>query len=382
MKPNRKPRGIGLFLLLFLGLFIAWASLFEIDETVRAQGLVIAQARNQVIQAADGGVLSALYVREGDRVTQGQVVAQLETGRARAGVEEVRANLISLEVAKTRALAEANGTEPNFDAYAEEFADAAAAQMALYLENRRALEQERSSILASLEIAHAELAAFEDLAETGDASRLEVMQKRRSVIELEGDLARAVSDYTIEARREIAKIEQDSASLRFQLQERQTALEHTRIESPVEGYVTSLELNTLGGVLRGGDQLMHITPANDPMLVEIKISPVDIGHLSLGLPVSVKFDAFESTIYGSLDGRLEYISPDTLSEQGPDGRTQTFYRGHVMLREDQQNTRLSISEVLRPGSSASVDIQTGSRSILVFLAKPVLRAFSGALTQR
>jgi len=111
------------------------------------------------------------------------------------------------------------------------------------------------------------------------------------------------------------------------------------------------------------------------------VPPPDIGHLSPDLPVAVRLDAFDASIYGALQGRLVYLSADTLSERGPDGREMTYYRGTVLIDAAQDNPRLS-ADLLRPGMTATADIRTGTRSVLTFLVKPIARAFSGALNQR
>jgi len=135
--------------------------------------------------------------------------------------------------------------------------------------------------------------------------------------------------------------------------------------------------------MRPGDELVQISPTESELIVEVQVSPVDIGQLSLGLPVTVKLDAFDSSIYGSVEGELIYLSSDTLNEQGPGGQTLTYYRGHVRLLPDFAETNPKFAGIaLRSGMTAGVDIRTGKRTILQFLGKPILRAFSGALTQR
>lgn len=382
MKNPERHSSIGFFLLIFVVGFIAWASLFQIDETVRAQGQVIAQTRTQIVQVADGGVLEKLFVQEGDSVAKGQQLARLETERARAGVNEVEAKLASLRVAKTRARAEADGITPNFSEFQANLPDSVSAQWNLYVENLNAFRQETASVKAALEIVQLELDTVGLLADNGDASQMEFMRTRREVIDLEGKLSTINSKYVVDARREIAKIEHEMSSLRFQLKEQQSLLEHTNIMSPVDGVITDLALNTLGGVLRGGDELMRIAPTGGTRLIQLRIPPVDIGNLQLGLPVSVRLDAFDYTIYGNLDGRLDYISADTLTDKDEDGRVSTYYRANIILSKVQPNDRLNVEQVLKPGITATVDIRTGNRSVLTFLAKPILRAFSGAMTEQ
>jgi adhesin transport system membrane fusion protein len=158
-------------------------------------------------------------------------------------------------------------------------------------------------------------------------------------------------------------------------------LEHTDLIAPVAGIVKYLRINTVGGVLRAGDELMQISPTESDMVIEAKVNPVDIGQLELGLPVLVKLDAFDFSVYGMLVGKLTYISSDTLVEQGPNGQSLSFYRVQVRLENQQSNQALA-RVALKPGMTSTIDIKTRTRSVLRYLLKPVIKTFSGALNER
>ncbi len=148
------------------------------------------------------------------------------------------------------------------------------------------------------------------------------------------------------------------------------------------GTVKLLRITTVGGVLRPGDELMQIAPDDDALILEAKVFPADIGQLNTGLPATVKLDAFDYSIYGMLQGTLTYISPDTLTETSPNGQIQSYYRVHIKLAPASNQIPKVRGLTLKPGMSASIDILTGTRSIFTYFAKPLLKAFSGALTER
>ena len=374
-------------LLLFAGLagFVLWAALFDIDQTVRAQGQVIPSARTQVIQAADGGVLEKLLVQEGQAVKAAQQLAVLERERPAAGFEESRARSASLEAALERTRAEAAQRAPQFSAAQRAYPEFVAVQQALYEQRRRGLQEELATLADMRETAKEELRMNDVLLKTGDTSRLELMRAQRQVGEIEGKINATRNKYLQEARAEAAKVADDLASNRYKLDERQSVLGHTVLTAPIAGVVKYLKMTTIGGVLRAGDELMQISPTEGEMVFEVKINPVDIGQLSNGLPVSVKLDAFDYSIYGSLQGILTYVSSDTLAEQGPNGQTSSYYRALVRLDAEHArahpNPKLA-GVALRPGMTATVDIRTGNRSVLQYLAKPVYKAFSGAMNER
>ena len=372
-------------LLLALTVFLLWAALFEIDRTVRAQGQIIPIARTQVIQAADGGVLEKLLVEEGQRVKAGQQLAVLERERSSAGFDESRAKEAALTAALVRAQAEATERTPEFGAGLKRFPEFVAVQSALYEQRKRGLQEEVATLTAALEMAKEELRMNEALLKTGDTSQLEVMRAKRQVGELEGKINATRNKYLQEARAEATKVAEDLASNRYKLNERQSILGKTVMTAPIAGVVKYLKLTTIGGVLRAGDELMQISPTEGEMVFEVKINPADIGQLSTGLPVSIKLDAFDYSIYGSLEGKLTYLSSDTLVEQGANGQTSSYYRAQVRLDAErarmQPNPKLA-NVALKPGMTATVDIRTGQRSVLQYLAKPVYTAFGGAMNER
>jgi len=363
-------------------LFIGWAASFEIDQGVRASGQIISSAHTQIIQAVDGGVLSELRVVEGQRVKVGEVLAVLEKSRAEAGFEESRDKVASLSIAMARARAEAGLQAPAFGPEFKAYPEFVKAQQTLYQQKKRTLDEDLKANNQGLAMAREELSMTEALLKDGDVSQLEALRARRQVTELEGRIAASRNKYRQDASAEAAKIEEDLASVNSKLAERRDVLEHTALSAPVAGVVKYLKVTTIGGVLRGGDELMQIAPSDDDLIIEAKINPADVGQLHVGLPVSVKVDAFDYSVYGMLHGELVYISPDTLSEAGQSGQTQTYYRVKIHLPHSQGGNPKARDIVVKPGMTVSVDIRTGARSVLNYLAKPIFKAFGGALIER
>lgn len=373
------------FMALAIGAAIAFAAFFEIDQSVRAQGQVIPGSRTQVIQAVDGGVLTAIRVREGDRVRAGDVLAELEPDRARASLAQAQAEVLSKQVALARAQAELADDAPDFTAFGATAQAFVVAQTGLYVQRRKTRDEELSALQSSLALARQELDMSRRLFAAGDLSRTEVMRAQRQMLDLEARTSTVRNKYYQDARIEVTKLEEELAASRARRDERETVLRHTTLIAPMDGVVKSVKVNTVGGVLRPSDELMQISPVDDALVVEVKVNPADRGLLHPGLPVTLRFDAFDSNIYGSVPGRLRYISPDTLSEPGAQGRAQVYYRAEVTASWDDLPAggarRLHPSDI-KPGMIATADVRVGTRSILVYLAKPVTRAFSGALRER
>lgn len=377
---------LSLVWIIFIGVaaFLGWAAFFEIDETVRARGQIIPSAKTQIVQSADGGVISEILVHEGQAVVAGQRLASLEPARSAAAVAEARAKSAAVKAALVRARAEANSSHPQFGGELLDYPEFMATQRSLFEQKEKTLATELDTLRHTLAAAREELRINEELLATGDTSYLEVSRAKRQVRELLGKIDYAQNKYRQDARAEITKLEEELALVSSKVEERTSVLEHTTILAPASGVVKYLRINTVGGVLRPGDEIMQISPSEGGVVVEAKVNPADIGRLLPGLAATVRLDAYDYASYGSMAGKVSYISSDTLTDQqSTNGQLVTYYRAHIQLDQVslKSSPRLSNLEV-KPGMTATVDITTGHRSVLEYIAKPVVRAFSGALSER
>ena len=265
-----------LFLLLLV--FLGWAAFFELDQAVRAQGKLIPADHTQIIQVADGGVLSRVLVQEGDTVVSGQPLAELEKERANASFTESSAKQASLEIALIRAQAEADQKTPYFGKDYVDFSQFQTLQMAFYNQRKRSLSQDLDNLYETIASAQHELELNKKLFTTGDTSQLEVMRAQRQVTELQGRINAVRNKYLQDARAEAAKIAEDLSTNYYRLEERQSVLDHTTITAPVAGVVKYQRVTTIGGVLRQCDELMQISPTDTEPVFEVNINPADIGH--------------------------------------------------------------------------------------------------------
>jgi adhesin transport system membrane fusion protein len=379
---SARPLSFMWVIALVIAVFLVWAYYFEVDQAVRAQGQVISSSRTQVVQVADGGVLSRLLVREGQTVQKGELLAILEKERSVAAYEETKAMQAARAASLVRVNAEASGLAPVFGKEFKGFESLVAVQIQLYSQRKKALNDEIQVLQKSLDMAIKEQEMNEHLFASGDVSSLEVMRARRQVLEIRGRISATRNKYKVEAGQEASKVQEDLNAAEFKLDQSRSVLAHTELSAPVNGVVKLLKITTLGGVLRPGDELMQISPTEEDLLIEARVNPSDIGQLKLGLPVSVKLDAFDSSIFGILNGTLSYISSDTLQEQSANGQTTVFYRVQVKVKAPEQSDLFRTPIFLKPGMSASIDIRTQSRSILRYLLKPIFKSFDGALMER
>jgi adhesin transport system membrane fusion protein len=373
---------------LVLGGAVAWASLAEIDQVTRAEARVIASSRTQVIQSPDGGVIAELLVREGDLVKPGQVLARLDATKTQAAFQEFNAKSAALRAQVSRLRAEMFATEPKFDAdLKSQFAGFVENQLALYRRRHAAVVEEVAGYEKGLALVKRELEMNEPLLRTGDVSLTEVLKLQRQVIELQGQITNRRNKYFQEAQADLSKAEEELAGINQQLAQRKDFLEHTELSALVHGVVKNVKITTLGGVVRAGDEVMQIVPIEDDLIVEAKVRPADIAFVKPGLTASVKIDAWDYTIYGTLQGTVSYLSADTLSEDLKPGE-QPYYRvqvktsGRLLPGAGSADTRRDHNIEILPGMTATVEIKTGRKTVLSYLLKPIFKTVGESLGER
>lgn len=360
----------GLILILVL-----WACLTSLEEQIRAPGTVIASSRSQVIQIVDSGTLQELKVKEGDVVKAGDLLALLDPTRYQASNDEIAAKAASLQANLDRLESELAGTTLKFSPRVSGYADLISTQRSLAAKRQQAQQEELSAIDQSRRLAQEELNSLLRLVRTGDASETEVLRARRQVNDLQAQRTNKRNAFRQEAQSEMAKTRTELDQTLQVLMQRSEAVASTFVKAPMDGIVKNVRFTTLGAVLKSGDELLQIVPSNDPLIVEAKVKPKDVGFLRIGLRANVKLDAYDYTRYGTLMGKVTYISADTLTENLQRDE-QPYYRVHIETKDPEG--RLKNLDV-RPGMTSSVEIITGDRSVASYIIKPLRRGLDEAL---
>jgi adhesin transport system membrane fusion protein len=383
---NYHRRGNGIMLtLLFIAFsaFIAWAMTFRIDEVAGATGEVIASSHVQIIQAVDGGVLSQLAVKVGDKVKPGQILAKLDQTRVSATVGEVDARLFALKAKVIRLRAEVTGAGSlRFPKdIRRAFLDQAEVERALFKQRRIGLNEETRTLQVSVDLAKKELDLMEQLLKSDDISGSELIQAQRAVNEADARLINRKNKFLEEARIDLAKAEDEISQTEQILTRRQQERQDSVFTSQVTGIVKSIKVTTVGGVLRAGEEIMQIVPIDDDLIIEAKIRPADIALIRTGLEANIRFDPFDYTIFGGVTGSVIYVSADTLKEETQRGQ-EIYYRVHVSSLSNPVTTTTGKTLEILPGMTAQVDIRTGDRTVMNFLLKPIRKTLSESFGER
>ncbi len=362
---------------------IAWAAVHRIDSVARASGTVIASSRVQVIQSVDGGVLEQLLVREGDKVVAGQKLAVLSQERAAASVNEIGARLAGLQAQEARLRAEVSEAKTiRFPGDLAKYPETTLLQSELFEQRRRSLQEELRTLKVAVDLAQEEVKLVQGLSASGDISRSEAIRVERALNDANAALINRRNKFLQDARGDLAKAQDDIAQNSQIYSQRAEQLRATVFSAATDGVVKNVRVTTIGGVLRPGDELMQIVPANDTLIIEAKVLPADIARIRKDLEANIRFDAFDYTVYGAVAGKVIYVSADTLREDTRTGE-QYFYRVHVATPDrggviTQTDRRLDII----PGMMAQVDIRTGDRSVLDYLFKPIRKTMTEAFGER
>jgi len=418
------PRVVRLTIWAIIAFFVFlmfWANFAVIDEVTKGDGKAIPSSKIQKIQNLEGGIISELFVKEGQIVDAGAPLLRLDDTRFASNVGETEADRLSMVLRVERLSAEVDDRPLNFpEDVLKAVPGQAKSEESLYISRRQQLHDEIGGLQEQLIQRQQELREFtskqaqyrqqlgfqrqeismsEPLVAQGAVSPVEVLRLRRAEAETRGQLdattlaiPRAESAIQ-EVQRKIdetrGKFRSDALT---QLNEARTdlnkaqatgkALEdrvsRTLVTSPVRGIVNKLLVNTIGGVIQPGSDLVEIVPLDDTLLVEAKIRPQDIAFLHPGQEATVKFTAYDYTIYGGLKAKLEQIGADTITD---DDKKTTYYI--IKLRTERSHLGTDEKPLLIiPGMVASVDIITGKKTILSYLLKPIIRARAEALHER
>ncbi|UIJ74560.1 HlyD family type I secretion periplasmic adaptor subunit [Acinetobacter sp. SH20PTE14] len=355
-----------------LAILLVWAWLFKLEEVSTGTGKVIPSSKEQIVQSLEGGILTKLNVKEGQIVEQGQVLAQLDPTRFASNVGETESLLVASRATAARLRAEVNGTPLTFPEDVQKIPALVKEETALYHSRRANLEESVAGLKQALVLVQQELAMTEPLVAKGAASEVEVLRLKRSANDLQNQLNDVRNQYLVKSREELSKANTDIESQQQVVKGKSDTLSRTVFKSPVRGVVKEIDVMTLGGVIPQNGKLMTIVPLDEQLLVEARISPRDIAFIRPGQEALVKITAYDYSIYGGLKGKVTVISPDTLRDEVK--QDQFYYRVYIRTDSDKLSNKEGKSFSITPGMVATVDIRTGSKTVLEYLIKPFNKA--------
>lgn len=396
---------------------LLWAAFAHVEEVTKGDGHVVPSRQLQVLQSLDGGVVEQILVREGQEVEAGQLLLKIDDTRAASGVNESAAQGMALgaRVARLKAIAQGtqflpptptNDDERRIVAEERKLYDSKMLELQAQIGiNRQQLSQRQEELgemqakkvaaQRALELSQKELDQTRPLLATGAVSEVDILRLERDVTKSKGDLdqaqaqiqrvgaaigeaTRKIQETELAFRNEAGRDLAEAVGKLNVLNEGSAALadkvDKALVRSPVRGRVQRLLANTVGGVVQAGKDIVEIVPSDDTLVLEARVQPRDIAFILPGQTANVKFTAYDFSVYGGLDAKVENISPDTVVDE----KGNAFYIVRVRTVQSRFGDKLPIL----PGMTAEVDILTGKKTVLSYLLKPVLKVKTYALRER
>ena len=419
--PSRVSKVIKIWIITII-LLILWASFTEIDEITRGNGDVIPYGQNQVIQNLEGGIVESILVKEGQTVKRGQIILKINNAKSTSSSRTNEMKFNELKAKRLRLYAEANqldfkGMATTFPGLktqirlAKELYDSDKIEFFAkdnsfiqQIEQRKQEYKEAKakvrSLKKSLEYVSEEIGMTAPMVREGVKSKVDFLKLKREANGIENDieaaqlslprLASAITEYREkrkeskqlfinDAKKELNEVTAELSRLETQQVAFSDQVDRTMVKSPVDGIVQKLFINTVGGVIKPGDDLVEIVPTNEKLFLEIKIKPSDIAFLHPGAEakVKVKVSAYDFAIHGGLIGKIVNISPDTIT----DSKENTFYLIHVETEKNFLGTKEHPLQII-PGMTVSVDIVTGQKTVMQYILKPILKSKQYVFSER
>lgn len=353
-----------------------WAHYAQVEEITQGEGKIISKSRDQVIESLEGGIIEEMLVREGDIVEKGQPLLKIDPTRASSTYQEMNAKLMGLKAMMARLEAEAYQKPLQFPEELQKYPLMIEQEKKAYESRKKSLEDSLSALQRSRDLILKEVSMTAPLASRGLISEVEILRMKRQANDLEIQIVERRNRYQGEANAELTKAELEVAQLIEGQVGRKDVLARTTINAPVYGTVKNVSISTIGGVVQPGADIMEIVPLEDQLIVEGQIKPQDVAFLRPGLPATVKVSAYDYGIYGGLKGKVVHISPDTLQDEKKlaAGRPDAIYYRVQILTDTSWLESAGKKLPIIPGMTATVEIRTGTKTILDYLLKPVFKA--------
>jgi adhesin transport system membrane fusion protein len=357
-------------------IFIVWAGFAAVSEIVRAQGSFISSSRPQIIQNLEGGILTELLVQEGDIVERGDVLARLHGTQFKSSVDDLRDQINAHEIRRLRLEAELAG---QFDFtlpadLAERSPEIVASERALLQARQADFVKRSEGAKEVLDQAAEERKLLESMLEKKIVAQIEVTRARKAHADAKKRYDEIVTQTELERAQEYSDTLKELATLKQNLKGSQDQLNRTVLTSPMRGIVNNLSVTTIGGVVRPGEEILEIIPLDEELFVEARVAPEDIANIRHGQAATIKLTAYDFTIYGALQGEVDFISADTFKDdraRDPDG--DPHYK--VTLKVDMANLTPRQARIeIRPGMQAQVELHTGEKTVLQYLLKPLYKS--------
>ncbi len=407
-----------LTIIILVAAIFYWASQAELDNVIRGEGRIVSSVQNQLVQAAEGGVILRRYVSENTTVEEGEILFEIDPVDASSEFNRLSQRLTALDIKELRLRSEITSEEFRLPtelnalsplvALTEQSLFAARkaelSGMLAVLEQR--LQQRQQDLRASEALvgtAERTVALLEEEIEVvaplvreniapatrllelqrqleqirgeGEAAAVGILRARSGISELETEIANATASYTLNSMDELNAVVAEQSELRTTLPRLEERVSRTVIRAPMEGIVNQLNFRTPGGFVNTGDVVLELVPTGEALVIEAQIQPKDISNILTDDAVRIRLSAYDSSKFGTVDGRVLRISPDAVVDETRGGAS--YYTIDVAIEGELLVDEVPVTFI--PGMTATVDVLSGKRTVLEYIWQPIAKVQELAL---
>lgn len=367
-----------------LVVLLIWSYFATIEQLTIGQGKVIPSSEVKIIQSLDGGIIASIDINEGQLIKKNQKLIQFDDTRYKSDFEQAREKYYALQATIARLTAETqNLNEINFpEELKVEHQDLMATEIKLFQAKQKALQQELAVLQKNYDLSASMLKIYEPLLKKGVVPKIDYYKAQQSANEIQRTMLTLNDKYREDALTELGQRKADRAVITESMTSLKDKMQRTTIYSPVNGIVKKLYVHTIGAVIQTGQPILEIVPVEDSLLVQVKVKPADIAFINVGQEATVKITAYDYSIYGSLPGKVEYISADTIEEKSNTPQEEmTYYYVNVRTNKSYLGSEQYKLPIMS-GMKAMVYIKTGDKTVLEYLLKPLIKAKEESLRER
>ena len=399
--------------------FVIWTYVTPVNEVAIAEGKVVPQGNNHIVQHFEGGIVQKILVHEGQLVEQGSVLLEVEPIAAESDYDQLNSRRIALQLKQIRLQALLNNKSPIFDDFADEYPDLSRIEYEAYLaqtsshraqlqtastrvhQRREELKREHGKVDAlksELDVLEEQVQIRSNLVDRGLVAKTELLDHQAELANVRTDYIQSWSSIEVlqasvkeaelsieelnqglieQTKLEVSQVAGELVELEQQLVKFGDRVARLRITAPVAGYVTNVGVNTIRSVIEPSQVLMEIVPVNKQLVVESRVSTQDIGHVHVGQNAVIKVGSYDPQRFGTVEGTVARISPSTFFDE----ENQPYYKAQISLAKMYLGNRPEKFKLI-PGMTVQADIRTGEKTVLDYLLKPVYRGFQNAFQER
>lgn len=366
---------------LIVAVFVVWSAFAPLDEVVRGTGKIVPTMKNQIVQNLEGGIVTELFVTEGDAVEAGQLVLKMDETRFQSAYHELQDQswALTLRLARLRAEGDLSNDFIPDEELLRLAPEHAESEVQLLQARRSQLQATMRDLQEAVDLKAQEVDILRPMAERSAVPKIDLIRAEQAAVDVRSRLSATLSEFETARSQEYSEVLGNLRRIEEQARSRKDQLFRTDVRSPIRGIVNKVLATTIGGVAQPGDPLLEIISLEGNLRVDGRIDPRDIGFVYVGMPATIKLMAFDFSIYGTLEGRVIHVGADTVTDE-QQREPRPYYEVFIQLEATVLEGPSGQVEI-RPGMQTQIELDSGQKTVLQYILKPLFKT-TEALSER